>query len=402
MIRDLVINKLTDPGFLARVGRGSHGHGMDSKREKAWCEYGYRQELTFDDYYGFWSRTGVGFGAVKVLVDKCWETNPATKDQRFSSVAKESGLWNALRMADTFRLAGAGWSALLLTITGDAKMSEPAQRGGATKGLTKVTPLWANQVTVSRNANGEVEKYALNLYGNKNTDVHPSRIVIIGDMDNGIPYLRAGYNDGVNIEKILGGSGESYLKNAARQLHIDYSEDADMEDLVDITGQTISTIRQAINEVVREINRGNDAALITQGAKVQMLSTAVSDPTGNFDVACASFGASVGLPIRAILGNQTGERASTEDAKMVAQRSQSRRINELSSDVARVIRAIYEAGCIKAPADFEWDDLTEQTMGERIESLDVLTRAFMQMSIMTPEQVALAKKLTGLDLYEQA
>lgn len=396
MIKQMVINKLSDPGFLARVGRGGHHSGLDAKRGRAWCEYGYKEELSHDDYYNFWSRTGIGYGAVKVLVDKCWETNPIVKDVRFNSLAKEAFVWHAMRKADTYRLASVGWSALLLTIGNQDDYSLPVERGGATKALIAITPVWSSAVQVQKDVDDNVLSYTIKMSNGSAKEVHPSRLVIIGCPSTEEPYLRAGFNDGVNIEKILGGSGESYLKNAARQLHIDYDAEAEMEDLVKISNQDEATVREAINEVVREMNRGNDSALVTQGAIVQMLTTTVNDPTGNFDVACQSFGASVGLPIRAILGNQTGERSSSEDNKMVNQRGQSRRINELTKDVARLMRALYEAGCLSVIPDFEWDDLTEQTLTERIEGYERLAAAMMMEGMLTPEQAALARKLTGL------
>lgn len=397
MMKELVINKLTDPGFLARVGRGGGtSGGMDAKRGRAWCEYGYKNELSFDDYHNFWSRTGIGYGAVKVLVDKCWETNPIVKDQRFTSLAKDASLWHALRRADTYRLASNAWSALLLTIA-DEPYSEPVERSGATKPLTAITPIWSNRIKANIDTDGFITSYEVTLRANKTENVHPSRLVIIGCPNTDEPYLRAGYNHGVDIEKILGGSGESSLKNAARQLHIDYDAEAEMDDLVKITGAPENTVRAAINEVVREMNRGNDAAMTTQGATVQMLTTAVHDPTGNFNVACAAFAASVGLPVRSIIGNQTGERATTEDNKMVAARAQARRINDLTRDVQRLCRALYDAGCLGTIVEPEWDDLTAETLTERIDAFTALVTAFAQSTLLTPEQLALAHKLTGLD-----
>lgn len=399
-MRQLIINKLQDPGFLARARSGGHGGGgMDAKRGRAWCEFGYKRELDAEDYQNFWARSGIAYGAVKILLDKCWQDNPVIDDQRFKSLAEDVDLWHNVRMADKYRLASNGWSALLLTIANE-NYDQPVSKGGATKALVAITPCWSQCVNVAEtDENGNPKMYNVAMASGNTVPVHPSRLVFIGCRYTDEPFLRAGYNTGVDLEKILGGSGESYLKNAARQLGINYDSEGEMEELATISGEDVDTktVRQAINEVVTEMNRGNDAALITQGATVQMLTTSVSDPTGNFDVACSSFAASVGLPIRAIIGNQTGERATTEDNKAVNERCQSRRTNELARDIRNVLNALYEAGCIKGRLTYTWSDLTAMTLLERAETYSTLVMAMMQGNMLEPEQNKKAIEIAGLD-----
>lgn len=395
-MKQLVINKLGDPRFLQRAQGGSGGYGLDGKRSRAWCEYGYKAELTHDDYYALWSRMPIAGGAVGVLLDKCWETNPIVESKRFEQLAKDTFLWQVMRTADEFRLASVGWSAIWLSIAGEDG-DKPATRGAA-KALTGLTPIWSNSIQPTVNGEGVVEKYTVSLANGTTKDVHPSRIVIIG-CPNDKPFLRASFNSGVDLEKILGGSGESYLKNAARQLNIDYTPEGDMDELVKISGQSEDTVRLAMNEVVREMNRGNDSALITQGADVKMLTASVSDPTGNFNTACASFAAGVRMPMRTIVGNQTGERASTEDNKALNQRAQARRINELSRDCSKLMRALYETGVMNEVVQFEWDDLTSEPMSERIASYSTLVTAMASASaLLTPEQDEVARKIAGINL----
>ena len=395
-IQQLVINKLNDPAFLRRAAGGSHyGAGLDGKRPRAWCEYGYPENLTASDYYNFWSRTGVGRGAVRVLTDKCWETNPTTDSKTFDSLASELHLWNAIRQADIYRLAGPGWSAMLINVAGE-QLDRPVTRSGGTKALVELQPIWSTAIQSTAQA-GKIIKHTLTAADGSTFEVHPDRLIIVGSAADE-PFLKAGFNDGVDIEKILGGSGESSLKNAARQLHVNFDMEAELGDLIKKTNADEVTVRQALNEVAFEMNRGNDAVLTTQGANVQMLTAAVSDPTGNFNASCASFAASVGLPIRTIIGNQTGERASTEDNKALAARAQARRINELSRDLGRIMRALYNAGVTQQLVRCTWDDLTAETLSERIKAYGELVGALAAgAAMLTPEQNEAALKITGLD-----
>jgi hypothetical protein len=53
----------------------------------------------------------------------------------------------------------------------------------------------------------------------RRVNIHPDRVFILGDYsDDAIGFLEPAYNAFVSLEKVEGGSGESFLKNAARQL----------------------------------------------------------------------------------------------------------------------------------------------------------------------------------------
>ena len=53
---------------------------MDTKRPDAWTQYGYPQNLSFDDFYRAYERGGVGNGAVHRILDGCWEDVPRIKN----------------------------------------------------------------------------------------------------------------------------------------------------------------------------------------------------------------------------------------------------------------------------------------------------------------------------------
>ncbi|EHR4749648.1 DUF1073 domain-containing protein, partial [Salmonella enterica] len=51
----------------ARMGLLNPSMGLDAKRNSAWCEYGFKEELTFDDLYKLYRRGGIAHGAVEKL-----------------------------------------------------------------------------------------------------------------------------------------------------------------------------------------------------------------------------------------------------------------------------------------------------------------------------------------------
>ena len=60
----------------ARMGLMAPTMGLDNKRHSAWCEYGFPEQVTYENLYALYRRGGIAHGAVEKLVGKCWQTNP--------------------------------------------------------------------------------------------------------------------------------------------------------------------------------------------------------------------------------------------------------------------------------------------------------------------------------------
>jgi len=72
----LAANSQASQISMARQSLLNHGMGMDTKRQSAWCEYGYKAQLDFQDLYKAYRRGGLAFSAVNKLVGKCFSSNP--------------------------------------------------------------------------------------------------------------------------------------------------------------------------------------------------------------------------------------------------------------------------------------------------------------------------------------
>lgn len=150
----------------------------------------------------------------------------------------------------------------------------------------------------------------------RRVNIHPDRVFILGDYsDDAIGFLEPAYNAFVSLEKVEGGSGESFLKNAARQLNVNFEKEIDFNNLASLYGVSIDELQDKFNEVAGEINRGNDVLMTTQGATVTPLVSAVADPSATYNVNLQTAAAGVDIPTRILVGNQQAERSSTEDQK---------------------------------------------------------------------------------------
>ncbi len=393
----LAANSQASQISMARQSLLNHGMGMDTKRQSAWCEYGYKADLTFRDLYNAYRRGGLAFSAVNKLVGKCFssypmviegsEKNEAGKETPWeNSVSKTltSRFWHAFAEADRRRLVGR-YSGILIHFKDSKKWNQPAGRGMS---IAKFTVAWANCLKIKEyDSKLESETYGqpsmwsytetLPNGGQRITDVHPDRVFILGDYTlDAIGYLEPGYNNLVNIEKVEGGSGESFLKNAARQLSVNFDKEIDFASLAAMYGVSVDELQGKYDEAAKELNRGNDTIMVTQGATTTPMVSDVPDPTPTYDINVQSFAASVDMPSRILVGNQQAERSSTEDNKYWNGRCQSRREIELNEEIEDFIeQKVIGLGVVKSVSEFTvmWDDLNEATQSEKLANAKVMT-----------------------------
>lgn len=413
----LAVNHALNDARMARARAMAFnpGMGLDAKRSSAWCEYGFKEDLTFDDLYKLYRRGGIAYGAVNKLVGLCWKTNPeviegdAGDDTREETAWERSNkkvfthrFWRAFAEADKRRLVGR-WSGLLLHVRDNKQWKEPVIKG---RGLAKVTPVWRSALEVkSRDNDGNISMWQyIEAQADGNSvrrDIHPDRVFILGDMsDDAIGFLEPGYNACVSLEKVEGGSGESFLKNAARQLNTNFEKDIDFGSLASLYGVSVDSLQERFNEAAKELNMGNDTMLITQGATVTPLVTAVADPQPTYNVNLQTFASSVDMPTKIIVGMQTGERASSEDQKYMNGRGQSRR-GDLSFDIEDMVDKLIDLKVVNPVAEktVVWDDLTEATGGEKLDNATKMS-AINQTSLASGEQVFTVDEIRVAAGYE--
>jgi len=240
--------------YEIRTSREEYFRGfgaLDVKRPNAWRQYGYPDEVSFAQLLTAYQRGGPGHGAVHRLLDKCWQEAPRIKargdDEESTWEEAALKVLNAVqafkKLKDLDRRDMVGKYAALIYRVGDGKpLAAPL---GTAERLVDLVPVYEDQIKVTRwQEDQNAEDYAQPLMYQYRTrpiatigdtqarpetwiEVHPSRVQVlaegsVGDMFDGVPLLLAGFNHLVDLEKISGGSAESFLKNSARTFIFEY------------------------------------------------------------------------------------------------------------------------------------------------------------------------------------
>lgn len=381
------------------------GSALDVKRPDAWRQYGYPERVAFAQLLQAYERGGAGHGAVHRLLEKCWEQLPRIKrpdsdaasdwETRTAAVLKACGAWAKLIDLDRRNLVGR-YAAVIYRMADGQPPREPLQRAAR---LVDLVPVYEDQIRVTAwitdSTREDYGQPAMFQYQSRRpgvddqgapiewADVHPSRVQILaegavgGDFFDGVPLLRAGYNSLINLEKIEGGSGESYLKNSARTVVFEYDQNASLQALGP-NGETISA-KSAHEDQARRLNRNIDSAIVLQGGKANTLPVTVADPRGPWEIAACSFAAAVRIPFVVLFGQQTGRLASDQDRVEMAARCASRQANVLTPMLEEFIRRMQSCGVIEA-GEFviEWPPVNAPSEKDRLELLKGYTAAMRE------------------------
>jgi hypothetical protein len=387
--------------------------GLDAKRPRAWQQYGYPDTVTFQHLMTAYSRGGPGHGAVHRILDKCWQERPRIKqpnadkptawEEKLSGMLTGIKAWAKLRDFDRRNMVGC-YAALIYRVADGRKLSEPLQKALA---LVDLIPVYEDQIRVTawHSNMDDAENYGKpamwqyrarrpGSFGDTQgqpdewADVHPSRVQVLAegsvgnDFFDGVPLLLAGFNSLVDLEKISGGSAESFIKNSARTVVLSFDANSSPGQIAAEPGgatPTASAIKTAIEEKMQALNRNIDSSLVLQGGEASTLQTTVSDPKPSFEVASNLFSASVQIPYTILFGQQTGRLASDEDKADMLARCKSRQVNELTPMLEQFVKRMQAAGLVDAGEfEIEWPALDSPGDDAKYANLAKLTGAMQQ------------------------
>lgn len=404
------------PGYFPEA---KHNHYRD---------FGYPERLTFDQIYAMYQRNGLAKAGVNKTVGKTWQTHP---DLWESAKAKETDtesdirqrfadlrVWQRLAEADRRGLVG-GYSGVILRLADSKRFQEPVDRvPGGLLGLVEIIPAWAGQLTVQEwdtdetSPNyGQPKSFAFNeaqLPGagtnataetrTRSFQLHPDRVIVWSE--DATVYaeslLAAGYNDLMTMEKVSGAGGEGFWKNAKSAPVLEIDKEAKLKDMATAMGVSEAEIADAMNEQVGDWQKGFDKLLMLQGMKATTLGITLPSPEHFFNIALQSYAASIDCPLKILVGNQTGERASTEDARDWAQTNMGRRANSVQPNIMEFVNRLERFGILpEKDWTLGWDDLTEASMSEKIERADKMA-AVNQKLKDTGEYAFLPEEIRGV------
>jgi len=416
------------PGFF---GTPKHDHYKD---------FGYPAELTFDQLYRIYRRNGLAHAAVSKTIDKTWQDLPfllekerdgsegegkeeTTLEREIRQRFDDLRLWMRLAEADRRAMVGK-YAGAILRLADGKRFAEPVDRvPGGLDGLVEVVAAWEGQLTVSEwdtvetsPTYGEPKMFQFNeaavgeTTNPRSFNVHPDRVLIwsLDGTVHGHSALEPGYNDLIDMEKIKGAGGEGFWKNAKSAPVLEVDKEANISTMAKVMGVPESEIVDKMNEQVADWQKGFDQLLMIQGIQAKTLGITLPSPEHFFAAPLQSFAASMRMPTKILVGMQTGERASTEDAQEWAQTNMSRRDGHVIPNIMMLVRRLERFGILPEKDWFlDWTDLTETSMGEKIDRTVKMAEvnAKMQTSgewVFTPEEIRAAadyEPLSDADKY---
>lgn len=375
------------PFGLAQVflgGSTKHDHYKD---------FGWPEQLAFKDLRRAYMRNSLAAAGVDKTISKTWQDSPEIWESEEAAESKLEAdirkhltkirFWQACAEADRRSMVGR-YSALVMRIGDGLNWDQPVTSViGGIQALTGVVVLWEDQLHVSSYDQdprsptyGQPSMFEFSeteVGGAKiarRIKVHPDRVLIWSDdgtMDCR-SALEPGYNDLVDAEKVKGAGGEGFWKTSRGAPIIEAPQGMSPESLMRMMGaKDGSETLDKINEQIDNFQQGFDKGLMLGGMTATPMTISLPNPEFFFSNPVQCFAASLQIPIKILLGSQTGERASTEDSKEWAKTCNSRRVGRCLPLLDNVVERLTGWGLLP-PKDWTvgWSDLTEDSASEKM------------------------------------
>lgn len=370
-------------------------YGLSTKHDYG-RDYGWPEQLRFEQFYRLYCRSGLAAAAVDKTIGKTWATMPALwESEKPGNTAAEKAIrkhftkrkiWRSFMDADRRSMVGEYAGAIILLRDGQ-KLDQPVTR--VRKGIENVVgviPAWQGQLTPVEWDNVETsETYGEPLFYQFNEQavgnpqnaaksqirIHRDRILIWSDDGtlNCKSALEPGYNDVADAEKIKGAGGEGFWKSARGAPIIEAPQGVTPEDLKrGMQAASVEDVKEKLNEKVADFQAGFDNALMIGGFSAKPMTITLPQPKEFWELCVQSFAASIGIPFKELIGNITGERASTEDANSWAETCMSRRENRVLPILQEFIDRLVMWGVLdKKDWTIGWDSLTDASPAEKMD-----------------------------------
>jgi len=377
------------PGFFTGA---KHNHYSD---------FGWPENLAFEQLYAMYARNGLGAAAVRKTARKTWQSQPFLREveegedeteverlirRRFQKLR----VWQRMAEADRRGMVGR-YSALILRFADGKRFADPVDRvPGGLDGLVEVIPAWEAQLRVSEwdtdemsDTYGQPLMFSFNeaavIEGldaqgrNRAHKVHPDRVIVWSE--DGTVHCRSalepGFNDLMTLEKVGGAGGEGFWKNAKSSPVLQVDQEAKLAQMAQAMGVQESELIEAMNDRVEDWQKGFDKLLMLQGIEAKTLGITLPSPEHFRLGPLENFAASMGIPVKVLVGMQTGERASKEDADEWAETCMARRADFIIPNIMEFANRLEKFGVLpERDWRIEWADLTESSMSDKVDRAD--------------------------------
>lgn len=302
------------------------GETYDGNRN-LYTECGYKSNLTYEDYNNRYKRQDIVKRIIDCFPNATWAEEPEiyeTEDREetefekaVDAIIKENKIYHYFNRAD--RLASLGqYSTVVLGFDDSAELDEPVELA---KELLYMQPYnELNSAIATFDTDTASKRFGLpQMYdiqiktgdevASNGRKVHFSRVlhIVIDPLESdvyGTPVLEAVYNRLQDIEKVVACAAEMFWRNAIPGFGLNAKEGVTLEtqDMADLEDE-ISNYIHSLTRFVR-----------TKGIDVQQLAPQISSPKDVFDCIMVIIAATIGIPVRILLGTEEGRLAGDQDS----------------------------------------------------------------------------------------
>jgi hypothetical protein len=371
-------------------------YGANTKHDYS-KDYGWPDTLGFDQFYRMYSRSGIAAAAIDKTIAKTWQTMPTlwetekpAESEAEAQIRKHFNkrkIWRTLMDADRRSMVGRYAGAIILLRDG-LKLDQPVV--AVAKGIESVAGIiavWEGQLKVAdwdqdqtSETYGEplIFRYDEQAIGDPQNvsktgiPIHRDRILIWSDDGtlNCSSALEPGFNDLTDAEKIKGAGGEGFWKSSRGAPIIEMQKDGPtlQELMVGMGAKTPDELKEKLNDKLDDFQSGFDKAMMVNGFTAKPLTITLPQPKEFWELCAQGFAASMRIPIKVLIGNVTGERASTEDANEWAQTNMSRRENRVLPILQEFIDRLVRWGVLeKKDWTIGWTSLLEASPDDKLD-----------------------------------
>jgi len=375
-----------------------HQHGRNRDMYEV---LGYDKKLDIDDYRGKYDRGDIATRIIELAPHDSWSKHPIITDspdspdktdfqKKFEKLAESVNLFNNFMGVDIGQRIGE-FSALFIGVSergDDDTIKKPLGQDdfNNVSDIGYVSPFTQEQVKWKLGKDMGMEPtdarynypvyYSLNFADLDSDDdedddwrtVHWSRVIHIangrlGSELKGRPELQSVYNRLDDLEKVLGSSAEMFFTGADRKFHLNVEEGKG-----DIPDEMLKRQDKEMQRLVHDLT----SHIKTTGSELNVIGGEDPDPSGIIEQEIKFLSAGTGVPQNKLIGNEMGERATTQDRKNWFDSIRSRQNNFCGPDIIRpFIDRLIIVGVLPKPNEgtytIQWQDLFTLNRKERAE-----------------------------------
>lgn len=389
-----VMHTLSTIAQRLRLAFTTTGNLFDGRR-KVWENLGYPtvRERTAEYYWARYKYQDIAKRIVNAPADGTWQKPPEVWEdpnpelttpfeQAWAALHKRLHVYSMCKRLD--RLAGIGRYGVMLIGARDGRdLKQPLGRLSGEADVLYLSVYSESHAKVAKWDNDpRSPRFGLpvtyNIYlaadvmgsgiksffaSSSMAEVHWSRVIHLADdltEDEifGTPRLEAVTNRLIDLEKIVGSTGEMYWNGANRGIQWDVDKDAKF------TPEDATALDTQISEYLDGLRR----MVKTQGVKANVLGSDQPKPAEALQACIALIAGTTGIPQRILIGTEAGKLGSTQDERAWTNRMEERRENFAEPFILRaLIDRLISAGAIPMPAAYYagWQKLQAMNASER-------------------------------------